>query len=153
MLWGISYTTVILVRFFARQHLSNQPPLLSSFPLLPPLCLSQKPSALPHADHGPLKPPPARPPQNISVFRAAGSPEAKTHLTWCVLYGIFPSAAAGVGASVLRLWWMRRPLPALRAAFEQRDSFADLKTVYRFRDTAQVRLLAGFLGWLRIHPG
>jgi len=76
------------------------------------------------------------------VFTASDNPERRTLLTWWVLYGIFIWVALGSALSVLRLWWMRRPVAHLRGAFEDCESYKDLKTVYRFKDTRQVEMLA-----------
>lgn len=72
------------------------------------------------------------------MFTTQGNIPAKARLTWSLLYVIFPAIAGGVGLSVLRLHYLRRPLAALREAFAGGSALQDLKTVFRFKDTAQV---------------
>lgn len=78
-------------------------------------------------------------PQCSLVFGGITDPAVRRAHTMYVLYGIFPCVACGAGLSFLRTWWMRRPLPKLREAFADPASLKDLKGVYRFKDSAQVR--------------
>jgi hypothetical protein len=63
-----------------------------------------------------------------------------------VLYGIFGAVLLGAALSALRLWWVRRPLAALRAAQHDPEAQRNLKNVVRFRDTAQVSHWVGGTG-------
>jgi hypothetical protein len=77
-----------------------------------------------------------------SVFWAHNDHARKVLLTrQVVLFGIWPAVAAGIGISVLRVRFMRRPLARLREAFADAASVTDYKSVYRFRDQTQAELL------------
>ncbi|KIY92722.1 hypothetical protein MNEG_15241, partial [Monoraphidium neglectum] len=78
----------------------------------------------------------------FSVFYTAHHPDAKIAVTRSVLYFIFPVIAAGAGVSAFRMWWMRRPLPHLREAYDDSAAVKDLRAVYRFKDVAQVEMLS-----------
>lgn len=80
--------------------------------------------------------------QTVIVFTAGGDEAVRHTYTWAVLYGIFPAVLLGAAVSAARLWWMRRPLAALREAQADPESLKDLRAVYRFRDAAQVEMLS-----------
>ena len=67
-------------------------------------------------------------------------------LTKSVLYGVFLWIAAGMVLSMLRMWWMRRPLKHMRAAFADAAQIKDLKGVYRFKVQTQARAPGRFWG-------
>ncbi|GBF92718.1 hypothetical protein Rsub_05087, partial [Raphidocelis subcapitata] len=76
----------------------------------------------------------------ISVFKATDD-AMRAKLTIYVLYGIFPCVAYGIAVSMLRMWWMKRPLKKLREVFDNSADLTELKGVYRFKDPAQVQML------------
>ncbi|GBF97004.1 hypothetical protein Rsub_09801 [Raphidocelis subcapitata] len=82
---------------------------------------------------------------NVVTFRADTNRVLAATLTWAVLWGIFGAVLLGAGLSALRLWWLRRPLEALRRAHGEPEEGRVLKNVYRFRDTAQARGLVEVL--------
>ncbi|KAI8474715.1 MAG: hypothetical protein J3K34DRAFT_518018 [Monoraphidium minutum] len=78
----------------------------------------------------------------FSTFYSPTHPETPKLITECVLYVIFPTIAVGVGISMARVWWLRRPLEHLAEAFKGAERLQDFKTVYRFRDYEQVEMLS-----------
>lgn len=172
LFWGISYTCVILVRgerarpaqkreswrgqeayspglspaLTAWEHSSHCSELQAS-------CKSTLFDSC-FASHTLLKRPNILRPQTqvISVFKATDD-AARAKLTITVLYGIFPCVAYGIAASMLRVWWMKRPLDKLREAFDNSADLKELRGVYRFKDSVQVGAcfrrprLGGFSRW------